>query len=129
MSEQAMSDEYPLYPRLSPDGEKEAQLLFDGFKAKMAKICEETLEQLYCDVATHIESASWTNFRNDLLSGLRNYGNRKVQADYDFAQIRRAIFEEFRAEIISDINQDLLKEVEDLKKQLENEREYNRRRQ
>jgi hypothetical protein len=46
-----------------------------------------------------------------------------VQASYDFAKIRRAIFEEYRDEIVSDLNQDLLAEIERLKDQLERERE------
>ncbi|MDD3927130.1 MAG: hypothetical protein PHT33_10795, partial [bacterium] len=67
------------------------------------------------------------NFRNELLSGLQNYGNRKIQAQYDFGRIRKAIFEEFRDEIIADLNQDLLQEIEDLKGQLETERRFQRR--
>jgi hypothetical protein len=121
-----MSDEFPLYPTLAPEAIIEAQALMDGFKAKMLKLCDETLGNLYCNVSAYIESDHWTNYRNDLLAGLRNYGNRKVQASYDFAAIRLAIFNEFRAEIIPDINQDLLAEVESLKKQLVVERERSR---
>jgi hypothetical protein len=122
-----MSKEYPLFPRLAPEAEAEAQALMDGFKEKMLKLCQETLGQLYCDVSAYIESDHWTNYRNDLLAGLQNYGNRKVQASYDFAKIRRAIFEEFRAEIVADLNADLLAEVEELKKTIALEREYARR--
>ena len=92
----------------------------------MLKLCEETLGQLYCDVSMYIESDHWTNYRNDLLAGLQNYGNRKIQASYDFAKIRRAIFDEYRAELIADINQDLLEEIDELKKALSREREYKR---
>jgi hypothetical protein len=121
-----MSDEFPLYPTLAPEAIIEAQALMDGFKAKMLKLCDETLGDLYCNVSAYIESDHWTNYRNDLLAGFQNYGNRKVQASYDFAKIRRAIFDEFRAEIIPDINQDLLAEVDSLKKQLTEERERRR---
>jgi hypothetical protein len=121
-----MSDEFPLYPTLAPEAIIEAQALMDGFKAKMLKLCDETLGDLYANVSAYIESDHWTNYRNDLLAGLRNYGNRKVQASYDFTAIRRAIFDEFRAEIIPDLNQDLLAEVESLKKQLTIERELRR---
>jgi hypothetical protein len=118
-----MQEEYPLYPKLAPEAEAEAQALMDGFKEQMLKLCQATLSQLYCDVSAYIESDHWTNYRNDLLAGLQNYGNRKVQASYDFAKIRRAIFEEYRDEIVSDLNQDLLAEIERLKDQLERERE------
>lgn len=122
-----MSKEYPLYPTLAPEAQAEAQALMDAFKEKLLKLCQETLGQLYCDVSTYIESDHWTNYRNDLLAGLQNYGNRKIQASYDFAKIRRAIFEAHRAEIIADLNADLLAEVDDLKKQLEREHECARR--
>ena len=122
-----MSDEYPLYPKLSPEAKEEAQALMDSFKEKMLNLCQETLGQLYCDVSAYIQSDHWTNYRNDLLDGLRNYGNRKVQASYDFAKIRHAIFDEYRSEIVADLNQDLLKEVEELKKTIESERELHRR--
>lgn len=117
-----MSDHLPLYPLLAPEAQAEAQALMDSFKEKMLKLCQETLGQLYCDVSAYIESDHWTNYRNELLDGLCNYGNRKVQASYDFAKIRRAIFDEYRSEIIADLNQDLVAEVEELKKKLEAER-------
>ena len=122
-----MSKEYPLYPTLEPEAQAEAQALMDSFKEKMLKLCQETLGELYCDVSAYIESDHWTNYRNDLLAGLRNYGNRKVQASHDFAKIRRAIYEAYRAEIVADLNADLVAEVEQLKKELEREREFSRR--
>lgn len=120
-----MNDEknvYPLYPTLAPDAAQEAQALMDGFKLELEKLCSETLGRLYCDVTAYIESDHWTNYRTDLLAGLCNYGNRKIQASYDFAKIRKAIFTEFRAEIIDDLNQDMIKEIEDLKQQISNMR-------
>lgn len=110
-----MSEEYPLYPTLSELGQQEAQALIDQFKAQMKKVCEDTLSELYTDVACYIESDSWTNYRNQLISGFQNYDNRKVQGQHDFAKIRKAIYEEFRAELIPDLNQDLLSEIESLK--------------
>ncbi len=121
-----MKEQFPLYPTLAPEAQAEAQALMDGFKAKMTKLCEETLAQLYCDVSVYIESDHWTNYRNDLLAGLQNYGNRKVQGSYDFKKIRRAILDEHRAEIVGDLNQDLLDEVAELKRTLESERELRR---
>ena len=118
-----MSDEYPLYPELKPPGAEEAQALVDKFKDKLKKTAEEVIGQLYCDVVVHIESDSWTNFRNDLMDGFRNYNNKKVAGEYDFAAIRKEIYKEYREELIADLNQDIVKEVEDLKQQLQRERE------
>lgn len=110
-----MSEQYPLYPQLSEEAQKEAQELMDQFKTSMLKICDETLEKLYCSVSCYIESDHWTNYRNELMDGFRNYNNRKVHAQYDFAKIRAEIYKEFREELIPDLNQDLLKEIESLK--------------
>ena len=114
-----MSEEYPLYPALSEKAEEQAQHLMDGFKVKMKAIAEEVLGDLYCDVAAYIESDQWTNFRNELLDGLCNYSNGRIYAKYDFKKIRQAILKEYRAEIVEDLNQDLLDEVEELKEHVQ----------
>lgn len=127
-AEEIREKEFPLYPSLSEEGQREAQELVDAFKVKLKKAAEDVLGELYCDVAVNIESDSWQNYRNKLMAGFRNYSNRKIQGDYDFAAIRKEIYREFREEIIIDLNQDLVKENESLKKQLEDEREFNHRR-
>jgi hypothetical protein len=119
-----MSKEYPLYPELPEDAKIEAQALIDAFKKKLISEATEAISSLYCDVAYYIESDSWSNFRNELLAGLCNYSNRRIQSDYDFAKIRRAIFDEYKSEIIPELNQDLVKENDDLKKQIESLREF-----
>jgi hypothetical protein len=121
-----MSKEYPLFPALPEEAQKEAQEILNSFKAAMKDICDDTLSKLYTDVAVYIESDSWTNFRNELLGGLQNYGNRKIQAEYDFKTIRQAILDENREDIIKDLNQDMVAEIESLKKDLEREREFRR---
>ena len=121
-----MKDEYPLYPELPEAGKDEAQALVDAFKGKLKAAADEAIGDLYCDVATFIENDSWGNFRNKIMDGFTNYGNRKLQADYDFNRIRQAIFKEYREEIIEDLNQDMVEEIEGLKKSLEFERQLKR---
>jgi hypothetical protein len=121
-----MDMNFPLYPSLSEEAEKEAVAYLEGFKAKMLKLIEETLGEVYANLIPYIQSDAWGNFRNELLDGLRNYDNRKVQAEYDFARIRRAIYEEYRDEIIADLDQDNLAEIEKLKRTIEKLREYER---
>ena len=113
-----MSKEYPLYPELSEEGEKEAQTLIDKFKEELKKVADEAIGDLYCDIACHISSDSWSNYRNEMMAGFRNYDNRKVQGEYDFKEIRQAILKEHRDDIIEDLNQDMLKEIERLKEQI-----------
>ena len=123
-----MNNEFPLYPRLNEPGEEEAQALVDKFKSKLKEAADEVIGTLYCDVVTYIETDSWSNFRNQIMEGFKNYDNRKIQNEYDFKKIRAGIYKEYRDDIIADLNQDLLKEVETLKKDLEQAREWNRRR-
>lgn len=113
-----MNEQYPLYPLLSEEAKKQAQELMNQFKEKMLKVCEETLLDLYCDVSCYIESDHWTNYRNEILDGFRNYNNSKIQGKHDFAKIRAEIYKEFRNELIPDINQDMLEEIESLKRQI-----------
>jgi len=122
------NEEFPLYPYLPEVGRQEAQELVDAFKIQLTKVAKEAISELYCDVAVFIESDSWGNFRNKIMDGFKNYNNRKIQAEYDFKDIRRQIYKEYRDEIIKDLNQDLLDENKDLKHQLELEREWNKRR-
>lgn len=116
------------YPELSEAGQEEAQRLIDKFKSMFRKAVDEVLGEIYCDVACHISSDSWTNYRNKLMDGFRNYSNRLVTHEYDFKNIRQEIFKEYREDLIKDLNQDLVVEVERLKTLLEYEqgirREY-----
>ena len=114
-----MSEKYPLFPDLPDEGTEEAQKLIDKFKEQLKKAAEEVIGSFYCEIVPHIESDSWTNFRNCLMDGLQNYHNRHLQAPYDFKKIRQAIFREYREEILKDLNSDLAEENEQLKKDIE----------
>ena len=122
-----MKDKFPLYPKLNEPGEDEAQALVDRFKSRLKEAADEVIGTLYCDVATYIETDSWSNFRNHIMEGFKNYDNRKIQNAYDFKKIRAEIYKEYRDDIIADLNQDLLEENETLKKDLEQAREWARR--
>ena len=113
-----MSNDFPLYPELSEEGKEEAAKLVESFKKQLLKAASEVLGQLHCEVVAYIETDSWTNFRNEIMDGFKNYDNRKIQAAYDFKEIRQAIFKEYREDIIKDLNQDLLEEIENLKRQI-----------
>jgi len=110
---------YPLYPKLSEEGEKEAQQLIDNFKIRLSKAAEDIISSLYVDIVPHIETDSWCNFRNQILEGFKNYGNRKIQNKWDFKQIRKEIYNEYREDIIPELNQDILEENKNLKEQIE----------
>jgi hypothetical protein len=117
---------YPLYPVLSELGKLESEEFIENLKSKIRTVVNDALGEIYVDLPDYIESDSWTNYRNTLLAGLCNYQN-KEHSRYDFQKIRQTIYAEFKEEINKDLNQDLLEEVADLKKRLEEEREYRRR--
>lgn len=105
---------FPLYPELSEQGKKEAEIVIERFKKRMKDIAEETLGEVYVDIADHIESDSWVNFRNSLLDGFKGYGNRNIQGRYDFKLIREQIYFQFRDELIKDLDQDNLERIKNL---------------
>jgi len=109
-----MSNEYTLFPSLSEEAQKEAEQLIENFKKQLIKIAEDAIGNLYSDIIFYIKSDSWQNFRNELMDGLRNYNNRKIQAEYDFEKIRREIYNEFKDEIIKDLDQDNLQRIKKL---------------
>lgn len=115
--------EYPLYPKLAPAGQEEAQELINVFRDKLKSIAEEVIGNLYSDITPHIESDSWLNYRNAMMDGFLNYRNRHVQGQYEFRRLREKIFSEFRAEIIKDLDQDNLERITKLEAEVSHLRE------
>ncbi len=112
------TEDYPFYPTLPEGGAEEAQKFLDSFKEQMKIICDGILSDVYCDVAVHIETDSWTNYRNKLMAGFQDYGNRMVGGEHDFKKIRAAIFKDFREDIIKDLNQDHLEKIKELEESI-----------
>ena len=106
-----MSGEYWDCPQLGEQGEAEAQALIDSFKQRLASAAEETIGELYCNMAFFIESDSWENFRSRVIDQIRNYSDMRISSAYDARMVRKAILRHHRDEIIEDLNQDLLKEI------------------
>lgn len=114
-----MDKEFPLFPELSKEGRKEAQVLIDKFKEELIKVASRAIRDLYTDIVGYIETDSWTNFRNEMMHGFKDYHNTKIHAKYDFRDIRDQMFKENREEIINDLNQDLIKKIADLEGTIE----------
>ena len=118
-----MSEEYPLYPALSDEGEKEAVARLNGFVDEIKKKVSEMISTFYVEELPYIESDTWLNFRNEIMDGFKDYKNRKIQGEYDFKEIRQAILKVYREELIIDLNQDMVEEIASLKKRIENMQE------
>jgi len=116
-----MKNEFPLYPELTESGKAEAQQLMTRFEKDLNTfICDKVNEiksEFYCKILPHIESDSWQNFRNYLINGICNYDN-KQHSKSDFDRIRRSILVNHREDLVKDLNQDLIKEIERLKKEI-----------
>jgi hypothetical protein len=111
-------NEYPLYPELNDTAKEEAVQLIESFKKQLSIAAEKTISSLYTEMLPHIESDSWANVRRELMDGLKNYSNAKAHLSFDFKAIRAQMLKEYRDEIIADLNQDLIEENENLKKQI-----------
>ncbi len=120
--------EYPLFPTLDEEGQREAQELIDQFKEQLVKVAGDAIRDLYTDIAVYIESDSWTNYRNKLLEGFRDYNNRKIQGEYDFKEIRKQIYKDFRDDIIKDLDQDNLEKIKSLENEIKHLRDMMLRR-
>jgi len=105
------------YPELSEQGKVECQLLMDKFEKELKSFALKTMENIttdfYANVTPYIESDHWANYRNSILNDISNYG---TLPKYEKDRIRKAIYANHKEEIIKDLNQDLLKEIESLKK-------------
>jgi hypothetical protein len=97
----------------------EAQFFLDQFKKKLLGICEDVIGDLYVNIMPYIESDSWNNFRNQVVSELQGYGKSKLVSRYEIELIRRSLLDNYRDEIIKDLNQDMLEEIKSLKKEIE----------
>lgn len=113
-----------MYPELDEEGKYKAEELMKKFNTDLKEYASEIFKKysqdFYTDIINHIESDSWTNFRVDLLHSICNYKELRKDFRYDARRIRKAIFENFKDEIIEDLNQDLYEENKKLK-----ERELN----
>lgn len=100
----------------------EGQAFIDRFRAKMEKIAEETLGQIYSNVMPYIETDTWTNYREELRLELEHeYKYSKFKETWA-SNFRRAVFVENREEISKLISQDILnriKHLEDCKQEFE----------
>lgn len=114
-----MNEKYPLYPELTEQGKKEAQRIMDSFKPKLAKLMGEVLGDLYTDVSYYVDSDHWTNYRNALMDGFKDYGSGKPSHEHNYKELRQAIYRNHKDEIVTDLNQDLIVENEQLKKNVE----------
>lgn len=114
------------YPRLTPEGEAEAQRIMDVFRRKMRAISDDVLGDLYTDVAQYIESDSWTNFRNHFISSFRRL-DPAFCGVYNLRELARVIAKEnpeLVGKYVNEGNIERIRQLEDTIKFLRESRVY-----
>lgn len=110
-------DREVFYPELNIEGMSEAQVLMNNFKKDarltLDSLLGDYLGKVYCDIIPQIESDSWSNYRNAIMDGYKDYNNREIR-EWDFKAIRQKIYKDFKEEIDKDLNQDNLDRIEEL---------------
>jgi hypothetical protein len=116
--ENKMNNQYPQYPELTETGKKQAQELMIKFEKELKesaiKIMQNITNEFYYDIVNEIESDQWSNYRSKILDYLKGY--KSGHCEYDFNTIRRAIYMNHKDEIVKDLNQDLLKKNDELRR-------------
>lgn len=117
-----MSEQFPQYPELTEEAELLAQKFIDSKKDHIKKlikeVSEEVLGDIYTDVASWIKCDSWSNFRQQIIDFVCDYGRLREHCDWDAQKIRKRIFQEYKEELIEDLNQDNLKKIKELEEQI-----------
>jgi hypothetical protein len=108
-----------LYPELSDEGVQQFENAITAMKKQMEKAAVEAIDGVYVGLTHYIESDAWSNFRSEIVQAVSDYRGYKKVSGYDAKKIRRAIFEDFREEIISDLNQDNIDRIAELEEQIE----------
>lgn len=103
--------------------QQDAKAFLESFKQSMTKIADECISNLYTDCLPHIETDSWTNYREALrLEVETEYKESKFKSQWAM-DLRRTILKENRDELVKLLNHDLLVRIKQLEDQL---REYER---
>lgn len=93
---------------------KQAQGFLDSFKKRMSELADEILGEVYVNCMPHIETDTWTNYREFLRIELEHeYKYSKFKDDWA-VRFRRAVFVENREEFAELVSNDILKRIKDL---------------
>jgi hypothetical protein len=107
------------FPELTELGKQEAERLVEQFKKRLKSAAEEVLGKLYCDVLIHIETDSWTNYREAIRLEMQRqwFSDHKhlLHSEEAWAsEIRKAFYTQFKDELTDARVRDLEAEVKKL---------------
>lgn len=103
---------------LPEKAKEEMQELLNAFKDEAVKKLTDSLRDVYTDIGLYIETDSWINYRHELQRAMES-DQEWLRESHFGKKFRATILREHKDTLISLINSDLLREVKELKEQIE----------
>lgn len=113
------------YPKLSEKGQQDFDDIISMAKLRMLDVCKESLGEVYIDICEHIESDSWTNFRNQFVDAFMRL-DENFCGVYNLRKMAMKIAETYPEKLAGLINEKNVDEIEMLKKVIEDFHEMKR---
>jgi hypothetical protein len=104
---------------LSKEGVAEFEAVIADVKKKITTVVDDSIAELYTDIGQWIESDAWSNYRQTIVNGLKDYVRSRDTNRHDFVEMRRVMLRDYRAEIIADLNADMVEEIRCLKDRIQ----------
>ena len=122
-----MSENFEKIEGLKKSLEADAIALIAEFRKRITGAANEVIQNVYTDFVPHIESDAWTNYREllrrEMEGGWYKRTNDTLEGRWARA-VRDMILREHRADIIAELNQDLVAENKELKEKIERMNDY-----
>lgn len=98
------------------DEKTAAEQLTQRFIEKLRKAANEVLGDLETEYLPYIQPDLESNLRLSIIHEIEGWTSRGALGEYSAQKIRAKILEEHRAEIINELNQDLMRKIEEQEK-------------
>jgi hypothetical protein len=116
-----MSDEIKLVEQRQKDFESFMGRAIANIKSEINNLVDEAAQDINASYAPFIDTDAWTNYRSYLMKELKGGAFKEVSNTTEghwAKNVRDMIFHEHKDELIAAINQDLLREIDKLKRDL-----------
>lgn len=110
------------FPELSDRGNQDAIHLIERYKSRLIKVAEESIGELYVNLAPHIATDAWTNYKEQCrISLYHQYVNIETASQEDAwaMMVRESIFVQFREQLETGLIADLKKRIKNLEEMLD----------
>ena len=108
---------------LNEQGLLEVESVMQYFRDKLHKVASEVLSNLYTDIHDYIETDAWANYRESIRQAMRGDIVKDTLTNEFAKAVRDQIFSEHKDELVSALNQDLVRENSQLAERIKYIRE------